>query len=153
MKKIAVYPGSFNPFTVGHLYILTQTIKLFGNVIVLKGFNPDKAIEEAMTELDNFDYLKAKLKENAIKVDSFTGYLTDYASRLEDEGYDVTIVKGLRDAKDFDYEQSQLRVMEDMMPNLKIVYIPGSRKYEHVSSSLCRQLEKIKKGSSKIYTI
>ena len=67
----------------------------------------------------------------------FEGMLTDY---VKSKSYPVSIVKGLRNPTDFDSERLQLRFMEDMDPNINIIYIISDRKYEHLSSSAIRQI-------------
>jgi pantetheine-phosphate adenylyltransferase len=156
VKKIAVYPGSFNPFTIGHLNILQKAEAIFGegNVIIAVGVNPDKITSAANSpSAANFDPRVINIKNNlpSKKVEGFTGFLTDYIREKEQEGYHVTIVKGLRNGDDLDYEINQLRFMEDMKKDIKIIFIPCDKNFEHISSSAYRALEKVRAGTGHKY--
>ncbi len=140
--KIAVYPGSFNPFHKGHLNIIEKAEKIFDKVIIARGTNPDKNAP-ILASLD--------IKALAYKqVDSFVGFLTDYTQTKENFA-DITIVKGLRNGDDLDYEVNQLRFMEEMYPQVRLMFINCDREFEHISSSAIRNLDKIKSDFSQKY--
>jgi len=133
--RIAIYPGSFYPFHKGHLDILKRAERMFDKVIILMCVNPSKSnnaevIKSYMIEL------RKKLPNNQIEFHD--GMLHNYIKLLN---YPVSIVKGLRNASDFDAEKLQLRYMEDMCPDINIVYVVSDRKYEHVSSSAIKQIQ------------
>ncbi len=140
--KIGVYPGSFNPFHKGHLNIVEKAEKIFDKVIITRGTNPDKNAP-ALASLD-IPALAYKQKDN------FMGFLTDYVQTKENVA-DITIIKGLRNGDDLDYEVNQLRFMEEMQPNVKLMFINCDRDFEHISSSAIRNLDKIKAGFSDKY--
>jgi pantetheine-phosphate adenylyltransferase len=147
-KKLAIYPGSFNPFHKGHLEILKKAEAIFDEVIVAIGTNPDKKIDEKINRLETLRFqLPGK------KVEQFSGFLSDYVQDKEDEGYNVTIVRGLRNGADLNYETNQLRVMLDQKPDLKMIFIPCDVRFEHVSSSMIRAMEKIQEGSASEYIV
>ena len=147
-KKLAIYPGSFDPFTIGHLNILLKAKKIFEEVIVAIGTNPEK---EMLGKINKLETIKLQLPgEN---IEKFSGFLVDYIYKKEQEGYDVTIVKGLRNGADLDYEINQLRIMEDQRPDIKMVFIPCDRKYDYISSTAVRNLEKIQSGSASEYVV
>lgn len=140
--KIGVYPGSFNPFHLGHLDILEKAEQIFDKVTIARGINPDK-----------MDVNADKLQVNVLKyrhTENFTGFLTKYVSTKEDFA-DVTIIRGLRNGDDLDYEVNQFRFMQEMKPDVKIIFIPSDKKYEHISSSSIRNLDKIDPDFSKRY--
>jgi pantetheine-phosphate adenylyltransferase len=150
IKKIAVYPGSFNPFTVGHLNILEKAEAIFGkeNVIIAVGRNPQKPDPKTA------QYVSIKtLKENLPSkvVEGFNEFLTDYIWEKEKEGYDVTVIRGLRNGDDLDYEVNQLRFMEEMKSDIKVVFITCDKQFEHVSSSAYRALEAVRPFSGYKY--
>jgi len=147
MKRLAIYPGSFNPMTIGHLSILEKAEAIFDEVIIAIGVNPEKKVDEKISRLET---LKRQLPPNK-KVEEFKGFLVDYVNKKVEEGYDVTVVRGLRNGADLDFEVNQLRVMEDQDPRIKMVFIPCDRRYEHVSSSMVRAMEKIQEGSASEY--
>ena len=160
-KKIAIYPGSFNPFTIGHLNILEKAEAIFGkeNVIIAVGINPTKfdpqtlqALIEGQMKLEELGQIRnIKMNLPSKKVEGYISLLTDYVWEKEKEGYDVTVVKGLRNGDDLDYEVNQLRFMEDMKPDIKVMFIVCNKEYEHVSSSAYRALEAFKLGSGHRY--
>jgi pantetheine-phosphate adenylyltransferase len=155
-KTVAIFPGSFNPFTIGHLNILEKIEAIFGkeNVIVAVGINPEKNpfISGVMAQATNAPHVRT-IQQNlpSRNVVGFYGFLTDLVWEKEHKGFNVVVVKGLRNGVDFDHENLQLRYMQDMKPDLKIIYIPCDRHLEHVSSSGYRSLEKIKSGSGYKY--
>lgn len=162
VKKIAVYPGSFNPFTIGHLNVLQKAEAIFGegNVIIAVGVNPDKITSTVNSPsaantafIAGMDPRVTNIKNNlpSKKVEGFVGFLTDYIREKEQEGYHVTIVKGLRNGDDLDYEINQLRFMEEMKKDIKIMFIPCDKNFEHISSSAYRALEKVRAGSGHKY--
>jgi pantetheine-phosphate adenylyltransferase len=140
--RIAIYPGSFNPFHNGHLNIVEKAEKLFDKVIIAKGINPEKI--QVNTEKININALKYR------QVDDFSGFLTDYIAQKEQLA-DLTIVKGLRNGDDLDYEVNQLRFMEEMKDDLKLIFITCDKELEHISSTGIRNIERIKAGAAKQY--
>jgi len=147
-KRLGVYPGSFNPFHKGHLDVLLKAETIFDEVIVAIGVNPEKKIDENISRLETI-----KLQLPSKKVEEFSGFLVDYIHQKEIEGFDVTIVRGLRNGADLDYEINQLRIMQDQSPRIKMIFIPCSRGLEHISSSMIRSLEKIQEGSASEYLV
>lgn len=161
-KKIAIYPGSFNPFTIGHLNILEKVEAVFGkeNVIISVGVNPEK-VKTISTpgqigttaighvEIDRVATIKGNLPSK--NVEKYSGFLTDYVFEKEKEGYDVTIIRGLRNGDDLDYEINQLRFMEEMKPDIKVIFISCDKQFEHISSSAYRMLEAVKPGAGHKY--
>jgi pantetheine-phosphate adenylyltransferase len=135
--RVGIYPGSFNPFHNGHLNILEKAERVFDKVIVARGINPEKA--EAAGQNPWPAVLQFRQHEE------FAGLLTDYLATKEEHA-DVTLVRGLRNGDDLDYEVNQLRFMEEMKPDLKVVFIRCDKQFEHISSSAIRNLEKINKG-------
>ncbi len=126
--KIAVYAGSFNPFHIGHLNILQKAEQIFDKVIIARGINPDKKNEIVP--------LPAALKYH--QCESYEGLLTSFIDSL---GYDVTLVRGLRNATDLEYEKTQARFLKDLKPDIKIVNILCDAEFEHISSSGIRSLD------------
>lgn len=140
--RVGIYPGSFNPFHKGHLNVLEKAERIFDKVIVARGINPDKT--EVNTDGLNVKALKYRQFEN------FTGFLTDYL--VQKEKYcDVTVIRGLRNGADLDYEVNQLRFMEDMKSSIQLIFIRCDKEYEHISSSAIKNLEKIQPDFSKKY--
>jgi len=98
MKKIAVYPGSFDPITYGHVDIITRGLRMFDELIILVAYNPNKASLFSVQE--RMDLVRAVMKDEHIRVDSSSGLLVDYVKNM---GANV-ILRGLRAVSDFEYE-------------------------------------------------
>ena len=130
--SIAVFAGSFNPFHKGHFNVLKKAEQLFDKVIIAFGINPDKTIR-------NWPIPKTIANRQQTE---YHGLLTDYVDSL---GYEVTVVRGLRNSTDFQYEQNQYRYIQELKPDIKIINIFCDKEFEHISSSGIRTLEKYNK--------
>jgi pantetheine-phosphate adenylyltransferase len=130
--NIAVFAGSFNPFHKGHYNVLQKAEKLFDKVIIAFGKNPEKTERtwDIPTTISNRQQTE------------YSGLLTDYVDSL---GYEVTVVRGLRNSTDFQYEQNQYRYIQELKPDIKIVNVFCDKEFEHISSSGIRTLEKFDK--------
>ncbi len=133
--NIAIFPGSFSPFHKGHYNVLQKAEKIFDKVIIAFGKNPDKTIPA---------WPVPKTIANRQQT-SYDGLLTDHVNSL---GYDVTVIRGLRNSTDFQYEQNQYRYIQELKQDIKIVNIFCDKEFEHISSSGIRTLEKYNKHQS-----
>lgn len=132
VPNIAVFAGSFNPFHKGHYNVLQKAEKLFDKVIIAFGKNLSK--HERTWNLPTTIVNRQHAEYN--------GLLTDYLDSL---AYDVTVVRGLRNSTDFQYEQNQYRYLQELKPDIKIVNIFCNKEFEHISSSGIRTLEQYNK--------
>lgn len=132
---IAVYAGSFNPFHKGHYNILEKAEQIFDKVIIARGQNAEKKNE----------LIKLPSKIQYRQIEDYNGLLTDFIDGL---GYDVTLIRGLRNATDLQYELTQYRFFQDLKPNIKVVSLFCDKEYEHISSSAIRQLKMFNKEAS-----
>lgn len=133
-ERIAIYPGSFDPITDGHLSIIRRAAALFPRLVVVVGYNPNKKtlfdvqerirfIQEATSDLPN------------VTVDSFTGeLLVDYARRT---GASI-VVRGLRNLADYRNEFQQSKMNQHMLPGLETVFLLADADEIFVSSTLVR---------------
>lgn len=137
MLKIAVYPGSFNPWHDGHRDVLTNALTVFDKVIIAVGHNPDKpdVSQEA------FDLLTTRFGGNGrIEVRLLTGFLADFTKEVQA----VAVVRGLRNPTDFTYEQNQQYWNEDLGMRCPVVYFISKRNMTHMSSTMIRQVKAVR---------
>jgi pantetheine-phosphate adenylyltransferase len=126
--KVGIYPGSFNPFHHGHLNILEKAEKIFDKVILARGINPEK--KNVITPLPNSIANRTWM--------NYDGLLTDFIKGLP---YDnITVIRGLRNNVDLQYELNQYRYFQDLMPDIQLISIFCDKEYEHISSSAIRLL-------------
>jgi pantetheine-phosphate adenylyltransferase len=131
MPKTAVFPGSFNPFHMGHWNVLKQAEQSFDKVIIAIGTNTQK------TSAVKFKLPKCLYAYEIIK---YRGLLTDCIKAIE---MPVTVIRGLRNSADFQFEEMQLRYLQDTMPRIPVMYIIPDREVMHLSSSGIRSLKNI----------
>lgn len=143
--RIGIYPGTFSPFHIGHLSILEKAEHIFDKVIIALGINPDKDSRSADIRLEEVQHL---LPFHEVIV--FRGFLTDLIKKHE-EYADVTVIRGLRNGNDLDYEVNQLRFMEELYADVRTMYLVCDKQYEHISSSAIRNLSKIDAGFAEKY--
>jgi pantetheine-phosphate adenylyltransferase len=143
--RIAVYPGSFAPFHLGHLSILRQAESMFDKVIVAVGINRQKvgALETAEAR---FADLQSRLWFH--EVASFSGLLTKF---VDDLGLPATIVRGVRDGTDLEAELRFSRFLNELRAETRVVWISCEAELQHLSSSAIRELESIEPGAGARY--
>lgn len=134
-RPIAVYAGSFDPPTLGHVDLMDRASKLFDRVVIAIGRHPTR------NALFTFEERLALLEDVTagypnITVDSFEGLLFQYCDRI---GARV-IVRGLRAATDFEYELQIAHANADMAPHIDTVFLPTRTNYGFVSASLVREI-------------
>lgn len=135
--RIGLYPGTFAPFHIGHLSVLEKAEQIFDKVIVAVGINPEKDSSEHSIRLtETCNTLPFH------EVIAFDGFLTDLV-KTHEKYADITIIRGLRNGNDLDYEVNQLRFMEELYPDVRSIYLVCDKQYEHISSTAIRSLSKI----------
>ncbi|MBE3596193.1 MAG: pantetheine-phosphate adenylyltransferase [Hydrogenibacillus sp.] len=132
---IAVYPGSFDPVTYGHLDIVERSRKIFDRVIVAVLVNRSKQ------PLFSIDERVALLKEATepwpnVEVDAFSGLLVDYMKRRGAK----TIIKGLRAVTDFEYEMQMALINKNLDPTIETFFMMTSKEYSFLSSSIVKEV-------------
>ena len=153
-KTLAVYCGSFNPFHIGHLNIVDKMEKIFGygNIMLAIGVNPAKMSNP--TDQSELLERATKLSENMdVPVEVYTTFLHELIEKKESEGYNVILVRGLRNGDDLDYEDNQLKFIKDFKKDINVVFIRCDEEFEHISSSAIRQLESFRPGSGDKYLV
>jgi pantetheine-phosphate adenylyltransferase len=133
--KIAVYPGTFDPITRGHLDLVERASKLFDRVIVTVSRNPHKDPLFTLDERRRFVEMTVKHLEN-VEVDAFDGLLVDYAKRTGA----CAIIRGLRAVSDFEYEFQMALMNRKLMPRLETVFLMPSEEYTYVNSTIVKEV-------------
>ncbi len=134
--KTAIYPGSFDPVTNGHLDIIRRAANMFDKLVVVVLINPLKSYSFTIPE--RCELLREATSEiKNVEIDSYDGLLADYFNIRRD--IDV-IVKGLRATSDFEYEFQMAHTNKDLNPRAETVFIPASLKTTFVSSSMVKQV-------------
>lgn len=136
MNNIAIYPGSFDPITNGHLDIIVRASKIFDKVIVAVLENPEKK-NPLFTIEERVELIKRVTKDiDNVEVESFKGLLVNYAKEKSAK----VIIKGLRAVSDFEYEL-QMAMMNNKLNNqIETLFMMTSNKYSFLSSSLVKQV-------------
>jgi pantetheine-phosphate adenylyltransferase len=137
--KLAIYPGSFNPFHKGHYDILTKAERIFDKVIVARGVNLEKGASEY--ELPKIISNRTILLYNCLLTDCIQSVAKEY-------GTTPIVIRGLRNSTDLQYEMTQYRYLQDIMPDIQVISIFCDKEYDHISSSGIRTLQKY--GNDKI---
>ena len=135
MKVRAIYPGSFDPVTNGHIYIAERAAAIFDEVIVSVLVNERKNAAFSVGERCGMAEEALKHVSN-IKIDSFNGLLVDYA-RQKDAS---VIIRGLRAMSDFEYEFQMALMNRQLAPEIETFFIVTDPKYSYVSSSSVREI-------------
>ncbi|MBP3329870.1 MAG: pantetheine-phosphate adenylyltransferase [Clostridia bacterium] len=136
MKK-AIYPGSFDPATMGHLDIITRAAKLFDEVTVVVMTNVRKKNTHAFTVEERVDFLRRCTKDLPnVQVDSYSGLLAEYAKKVGA----VAVVKGLRAVSDFEDEFQQSLTNKKLNPELETVFLTADADSMFLSSSVVKQV-------------
>lgn len=134
-SRIALFPGSFDPITSGHVDLIRRATRLFDRVVVAVLVNPAKAGLFSIDE--RVDLLREVCADmQRVEIDSFSGLVVDYAQRIGA----VAIVRGLRNATDFDYEQPMIAMNAHLAPMVDSVCLLAAPAYAHISSRLVKEV-------------
>jgi pantetheine-phosphate adenylyltransferase len=143
MDRYAIYPGSFDPLTYGHLNIIDRGVKIFDNVVVAVAHNVSK--KTTFTLQERVEMLKEIFKSRPeVKVDFFEGLLVDYARKL---GTNI-VLRGMRTVSDFESELQMALANKTLYNELETVFMVTDSAYSHISSSLIKEIITLK-GSVK----
>lgn len=134
-KKIAVYPGSFDPLTFGHIDIANRALGIFDELIIAVAKNVRKNYKFNLK--DRVHFLNEYFKNNhSIKVDIFDGLLVSY---LKEHKY-KNVIRGLRVLSDFEYEFQMAITNKQLYKDFEVVFLTSDLKYSNLSSSLVKEI-------------
>jgi pantetheine-phosphate adenylyltransferase len=134
--KVAVYPGSFDPFTNGHLDVVERALGIFDRLIIAVLANPEKR-SPLFTVEERIEMIKESLDtDSRVDVESFTGLTVDFARSRGAQ----TLVKGLRAYSDFDAELQQALMNRKLAPDIHTIFLMSSFAHIFVSSSILKDI-------------
>ena len=135
MSTVAVYPGSFDPLTNGHVDIITRGARLFDRIIIAILVNAEKA--PLFTMAESIEIARAVFRDDPkVEVDTFDGLLVDYVSRRQAQ----VIVRGLRAVSDFEFEFQMALMNQRLQPKIETVFMMPAEQYTYISSRLIKEV-------------
>ncbi|URD69878.1 pantetheine-phosphate adenylyltransferase [Leptospira borgpetersenii] len=135
MKHLAIYPGSFDPLTNGHLDILQRSLGLFDKVIIAIAVNSNKSTLFSIEERLEFIH-KVTQGLKGLEIDTFQGLTVDYCNKVGAS----SIIRGLRAVTDFDYEYAISLMNKKLAPNVETVFLMSSGEYSFISSTIVKEV-------------
>jgi pantetheine-phosphate adenylyltransferase len=135
MPTLAVYPGSFDPLTNGHVDIITRGARLFDRIVVAMLVNAEKSPLFSMTERVEIAREVFKHQVN-VEVDTFDGLLVDYVARRQAQ----VIVRGLRAISDFEFEFQMALMNRRLHPAIETIFMMPAEQYTYISSRLIKEV-------------
>jgi len=144
MERIAIYPGTFDPPTYGHLDIIQRALRLFDRVIVAVLDNPAKcsmfSVEERTKILKE---ITRRFKR--VEVDRFNGLLVNYVRKRRAQ----VVVRGLRAVSDFEYEFQMAQMNRELNPEVETIFVMTTPRYAYLSSSIVKEIARLGGNISK----
>ena len=139
--KIAIYPGTFDPITFGHLDIIKRASELFDHLIIAAAKdnykNPLFTLDERVALIE--EETKHLNKNNNISVEKFEGLLVGYARKKNAQ----VIIRGLRAVSDFEYEFQMYGMNSKLDPNIQTIFLPASETNHFIASKLVKEVAKL----------
>ena len=135
MDKIALFPGSFDPFTVGHESLVRRALPMFDKIVIGVGVNTDKRY--FFSEEDRVQWIKDLFKdESKIEVCTYQGLTVDYCAKIGAQ----YILRGLRTSADFEFERAVGQTNKSLHPDIETVFLLTAPEHTFISSSIVRDL-------------
>ena len=151
MKKVAIYPGTFDPITYGHIDVIKKSLKLFDNIIVAVSDSIQKGqlfdIDERTKILNDSLFKDLKLKKNKIKVITFDCLTTDLCKKYNSN----TILRGLRAASDFEYEFQLAGMNRKLNKYIETIFVMSDVENQIISSKFVKEIAELN-GDIKKFT-
>jgi pantetheine-phosphate adenylyltransferase len=133
--RIALFPGSFDPFTIGHFDIVERALPLFDEIVIAIGNNTNKSGFFSIE--DRIKWIKQAFKgEPKVKVESYSGLTVDFCNRIGAK----FLLRGLRTSSDFEYERAIAQMNKKMYPYLESVFLLTRPEHTPISSTIVRDI-------------
>lgn len=145
--KIAIYPGTFDPITFGHIDIIKRASQLFDHLIIASAkdsnknplFSLDERVELIQHEIKNLNL------ENQVSVEKFEGLLVEFAKQKNAK----IIIRGLRAVSDFEYEFQMFGMNSKLEPHIQTIFLPASENHHFIASKLVKEVARLRGDISK----
>jgi len=152
MSKTAIYPGTFDPITFGHIDIIKKSLKIFDKIIVAIADNMEKEslfeVDERMEVLKKCLFKDLRLKKNKIKIISFENLTVELCKKYKAS----VIVRGLRAVSDFEYEFQLAGMNKKLDKNIETIFLMSDIENEIISSKFIKEIGKLKGSLKKFVT-
>ncbi len=138
MEKVAIYPGTFDPFTNGHLDLIDRGLKIFDRIVIAVAANPGKS--PVFTFEERLEMINATIEghplQDRILVGSFQGLLVDYARSIKADA----ILRGLRAISDFEYEFQMALMNRKLSTEIETLFLMTGMRWIYISSSIIKEV-------------
>ena len=133
--RVAVFPGSFDPITNGHLDIIERSLQVFDKVIVAVAFNPNKD-SALFTPEERVEMIEDSIRDKRVVADSFSGLLVEYAARVRAS----VVLRGLRAVADFEYEFQMALMNRHLQGEVETLFVMAGEAHFYTSSRLVKEV-------------
>ncbi len=135
MQKVAVFPGSFDPFTVGHESIVLRSLDLFERIIIAIGIHSTK---QPLLKIEARVEMVSEVFKSCeqVRVDSFEGLTVDYCRKVKA----THMLRGIRTSADFEYERAIAQINKKMLPTVESIFLLTSPEHTPVNSTIIRDI-------------
>lgn len=135
MERVAIFPGSFDPFTIGHESIVRRAIPMFDKIIIMIGYNSNKKSFFSLKKREKW-INQVFEKDNTVEVKSFEGLTIDFC-KIVNAKY---ILRGIRTSSDFEYERAIAQVNKQMYPDIESVFLLTTPEHTPIQSTIVRDI-------------
>jgi pantetheine-phosphate adenylyltransferase len=135
MKRVAIFPGSFDPFTIGHESIVKRAIPLFDKIIIMIGYNTNKQSVFPVEKRKEW-IRQVFIDEPKIEVESHEGLTVDFCKKVNAQ----YILRGLRTSADFEYERAIAQINKKMLPQIESVFLLTMPEHTPINSTIVRDI-------------